>query len=173
MSDVLMLNRRPVNGLRPFAMTNGSHELPAQTVGAPDGTGRQAPPSRPLLMPRTLPTSIVSDVAEHHRLLQPRQRVAGRDELLADVALVADLDERFHDRLVGDLLLVVELAAAGVARGVDVADVVLVLADAADHVAVHDLNVVDVEQELQVRRADPLDDVDAVLGVVPLVAGMP
>ena len=51
--------------------------------------------------------------------------------------------------------------------------IVLVLADAADDVAVHDLDVVDVEQQLQVRRADPLDDVDAIVGVVSLVAGMP
>ena len=52
-------------------------------------------------------------------------------------------------------------------------DVVAVLADAADDVAVHDLDVVDVEEQLQVGRADPLDDVDAVVGVVALVAGMP
>ena len=52
-------------------------------------------------------------------------------------------------------------------------DIVAVLADPADDVAVHDLDVVDVEEQLQAGRADPLDDVDAVVGVVALVAGMP
>ena len=72
-----------------------------------------------------------SDVAERHGLPQAFQRVAGGDELLADVALVADLEEGLHDRRVVDLLVVVELAAAGIARRVDVADVVLVLAEPA------------------------------------------
>src|SRR5262249_57262615 len=77
-----------------------------------------------------------SDVAEGHGLPQSVERVAGGDELLADMALVADLDERLHDRPVVDLLLVVELAPAGVAGRVDVRDEVLVLAEAAGYVAV-------------------------------------
>src|SRR5207245_5735742 len=99
---------------------------------------------------------LISDVAECHGLPQPVERVAGGDELLPDVALVTNLQERLHDRLVADLLLVVELAATGVAGRVDVADIVPVLADAADDVAVHGLDVVDVEEELEIRRADPL-----------------
>ena len=72
-----------------------------------------------------------------------------------------------------DLLLVVEFAPAGVSGGVDVADVVVMLADPADDVAVHDLHVIDVEQQFQAGRADALDDVDAIVGVVSLVAGVP
>src|SRR5262245_46297144 len=46
------------------------------------------------------------DVAKRHGLLQPGERVAGGNELLADVALITDLDKRLHDRLVGDLLMI-------------------------------------------------------------------
>src|SRR3954471_12047525 len=61
-----------------------------------------------------------SHVAHLDRLLQTRQRVAGGDELLPDVAGVADLHQRLHDRRVVDLLRLVQLPAAGVAGGVDV-----------------------------------------------------
>ena len=49
-----------------------------------------------------------------------------------------------------DLLGVVEFATAGVAGGVEVADEVFVLAEAADEVAVHDGDVVEIEEEFDV-----------------------
>ena len=52
-------------------------------------------------------------------------------------------------------------------------NVLLVLADAADDVAVHDLHVVDVEEQLHVRRADTFDQIDAEIHVVTEVTGMP
>ena len=76
------------------------------------------------------------------------------DEFLADVARVPRLQDRPHDRRVVDLLLVVQFVAAGDAGGVVVGDVVLVLLDAGDHVPLHDLDVVDVEEQLHSRGTD-------------------
>src|SRR5260370_41095177 len=90
---------------------------------------RHQPPSH------RLPFSSSSNVTKCDGLFQAGERVAGRDELLTDVSLVADLDERLHHGLVGDFLLLVELAAAGVARGVDMSNDVSELADPADQVA--------------------------------------
>ena len=70
------------------------------------------------------------------------------DELLGDVPGVAGLQDRVHHRGIVDLLSAVELASARNSRRVVVTDEVFVLADAANHVPVHDLDVVDVEQEL-------------------------
>src|SRR4051794_37133132 len=66
--------------------------------------------------------SPISHITQPHRLPQPLERVARRNELLADEALIVDLDQLSHHRRVVDLLPLVELAAAGVAGGVDVAD---------------------------------------------------
>ena len=63
-------------------------------------------------------------------------------------------------------------AAAGVAGGVVVADVFLVFADVADDVAVHDLHMINVEQQLEVWRANLLDGLDAKLDIVALIAGV-
>jgi len=49
-------------------------------------------------------------------------------------------------------------------------NVVFVLSDSRDDVAVHDLDVKDIEQQLHPRRADLLDDFNAIVGVV---AGRP
>ena len=46
------------------------------------------------------------------------------------------------------------------------------LLDPADHVAVHDLHVVDVEQQLHARRADLAHDLRHPVEVVALVAGV-
>jgi hypothetical protein len=54
-----------------------------------------------------------------------------------------------HHRRVVDFLGVVQLAAAGVAGRVHVADDVAILLDASQQVAVHDLHVIDVEEQLQ------------------------
>src|SRR5262245_59131269 len=55
--------------------------------------------------PRMTISRLSLHVAQGDRLPQSLQRVAGGDELLADVALVVDLQEGFHDRFVVDLLL--------------------------------------------------------------------
>ncbi len=94
------------------------------------------------------------------------------DELLRYEVVEACGENGAHYRGVVNFLRVVEFAAAGVAGGVVVADVFLVFADVADDVAVHDLHVINVEQQLEVRRANLLDGLDAKLDIVALIAGV-
>ena len=98
--------------------------------------------------------------------------IAGGDELLTDVAQVPGACDLFHNWLVVDFLLVADFTTARVAGGVVVADVVLVLSNARDDIAVHNLHVVDVKQQFHPGRADLLDDFHTVVDVVALVAGM-
>src|ERR1041385_5270103 len=98
--------------------------------------------------------------------------IASWNELLAHVSLIAGIDERAHHAGEVDLLRVIELAAAGNAGHMNVPDPLGVAADAADDVAVHDGDVVDIEQQLGVLGIDAPDDLGAVIDVVALVAGM-
>ena len=72
-----------------------------------------------------------------------------------------------------DFLLVVELAAAGIAGGVDVPQDVFRFFQPANEIAVHDLHVVHVEQQLHAGRADTAEDAGHIIEVVPLVTGVP
>ncbi len=108
-----------------------------------------------------MPTSLgdqASNITHHRGVSQGEDGVGpGGDEFVGDVVVVADLLEGLHDGGVVDFLVLVELAAAGIAGGVDVADGVFVEAEAADEIAVHDADVVDVKEELEVgaRRKSP------------------
>ena len=84
-------------------------------------------------------------------LAQRGQRIARRHELVREEALEAGLDDRAADRRPLQLLRVVELVPARHAAGVIVRDVLVMLADGADHVAFHDLHVVDVVEQLDAR----------------------
>ena len=52
------------------------------------------------------------------------------------------------------------------------ADVFPEVADVADEVAVHDLHVINVEQQLEARRADLFDGLDAKVEIVALITGV-
>ena len=92
--------------------------------------------------------------------------------LVADVAIVGSGGDGLHDRWVVDLLLVVEVLAAGIAGGVEVADAVDVVGDVADEIAFHDLHVVDVVEQLEPGRVDGPTQGHAPSGMVALVVGM-
>lgn len=112
-------------------------------------------------------------ITHHRRVTQGEDGIVpGGDELVGDEVVVTDFEDGLHDGGVVDLLMLVELAAAWISCGVDVADVVLVNAQAANDIAVHDADVVDVEEQLEVRAADVLDEIDAEVHVVAKVAGM-
>ena len=66
------------------------------------------------------------------------------------VAIEAEVGDRGGNRFVVQLLCVVQLVAAGVAAGVKVGDVANVVTNRANHVALHDLHVIDVVQQLEV-----------------------
>ena len=71
------------------------------------------------------------------RRFQRLQRVLLRAELLSDVPVVVRFGDRFHDGGVVQLLRLVEFVAAGVAGGVEVTDVVDVVAEGAGDVALY------------------------------------
>lgn len=74
----------------------------------------------------------------------------GGDVFLADESIEACVGDGFGDGGVVELLGGIEFISAGDACGVVVADVLMVLADGADDVSLHDLHVVDVVEELEV-----------------------
>ena len=88
---------------------------------------------------------------------------------MREVAGVAGLVNGFHDGGPLQFLRRVELVAAGDAARVVVADPLLVVLDRPDDVALHDLHVVDVVQQLHVGRGHALHDLDPVDSVVALV----
>jgi len=113
-----------------------------------------------------------SDVAEVGGLAEGSEGVAGGDEFVGDVAAEVGGGDAAHDAVPLDFLGSVEFVAAGNAAGVEVSDPVDVFLDGADEVAFHDLHVVDVEEELDARGVDGLDDLDAPGSVVAHVVVM-
>src|SRR5207249_6085762 len=97
------------------------------------------------------------------------QGFASGSELVRYETLEARVGDGRRDGVPVELLRAVQLVAAGHAPGMEVGDVVPVGADRADHVAFHDLHVVDVVQQLDARRIDRLHDGDAERRVVSLV----
>src|SRR4051794_8697891 len=85
------------------------------------------------------------DVTQPRGFPQRRHLVAHRDELLPDKPAVAELHQRLHQRTIVDLLGVIDFTAAGDAGGVHVRDIWEVLPQARDDIAVHDLDVIDIE----------------------------
>ena len=112
------------------------------------------------------------DVAEFDRFGKPKLGVAGGDEFLAHESLVLDLKEGFHDGRIVDFLLIIEFSTARVACGVDVPDHVPAFADATDNVPVHDLDVINVEEQFDPGRADGIEDFHAVVDMIALISGM-
>src|SRR5688572_21501585 len=94
-----------------------------------------------------------SDVHDREALLEALDRVATwpRPPLVSDEAGVAGIGDGVGDEAVIELLRVVDLLAAGHAGHVDVADVVEVVPHVPRDVAVGDLYVVDVVDDLHAR----------------------
>ena len=84
-------------------------------------------------------------VAEFHRLEQSFHGIPGRNELLTHVALVPNVQQLTHYGWVIDLLRVIELFAPWITCGMHMSDNVFTFLDSADHVTIHDLNVINVE----------------------------
>jgi hypothetical protein len=99
-------------------------------------------------------------------LAEGGKRVAGGDELVGDVAAEVGGGDAAHYAVPLDFLGGVEFVAAGDAAGVEVGDPIDIFLDGADQVTFHDLHVIDVEEELDARRVDGLDDLHTPGGVV-------
>src|SRR5215510_14382638 len=85
-----------------------------------------------------------SDRADLHALPQRGQRVLGWYKLMSDVPGEPAIRDGAGHGVVLELLRIVDLMAARHAARVEMADVLGVLPDRADHVAFHDLHVVEV-----------------------------
>src|ERR1022692_4690061 len=107
--------------------------------------------------------------AERDGLLQGCHGILERDELVGEIAFELQVRDGLRDGAPVELLRVVELVASGHAAGVEVADVLDVVADGADDVAFHDLHVVNVVEQFDARRTHRLNHFDAPAGVVALV----
>ena len=64
---------------------------------------------------------------------------------MGNIPLIACFQNHSHDSRVVDLLRVVQLAAPRIARRMDVVDRLATLVNATYDVAVHDLNMIDIE----------------------------
>lgn len=74
-----------------------------------------------------------------------------RGEFLAEPAGVADFVEAGANGFVVELLRVIQLVPSGHAGSVEVGDAGVMLANGGDDIAFHDLHVIDVVQQAEVR----------------------
>ena len=99
--------------------------------------------------------------------------VPGRDIFLSNVALVSGFQYGTKNRRVIELLILVEFAAAGIASSMIMPDPSMQFAYSSDHVTVHDLNVINIKKQFEVRRIYLFDQVDTQMDIVAKVAWMP
>src|SRR5690242_20995971 len=99
------------------------------------------------LVPRSL-FPFLSDVADAERCLERRERIFRRHELVRDESVITCLRDGGRDRTPVELLRPIELVAARHATRMEVADVRRIVANRADDIALHDLHVVDVVEQL-------------------------
>ncbi len=96
--------------------------------------------------------------------------VSGRDEFLSDVSLITEFVEFPHDRGEVDFLLIIQFVSTWTASDMDMPDDVDVFIESSHDIAVHDLNVVDVEEHLDPFGANITDDLCDKIDVIALVS---
>ena len=74
--------------------------------------------------------------------------IASWNEFLSDKSLIANIEQRLHDWRIIDFLFHIQFATPRIPGCVHVTDVVLMFVQATDHVPVHDLDMVDIKQQL-------------------------
>ena len=103
-------------------------------------------------------------------LPQRRQRVGTlRDKFLRDIAFEAGVQNRLHDARPVEFLCLVNLRAARHAAGVVVVEVWVVLLDRVADIAIHDLHVINVVEQLEPLGADALHQLRAPRDMIALV----
>src|SRR5579884_848972 len=143
-----------------MARSGGIAKAPDPPIGRMSGYSSSAhmptaspPPQQGTPLFGTTGWQTGSHIAQRHRFLQTLGRIARGNEFLTDVARVLHFHQGPHDRGIIDLLGVVQLTSPRIARRMNMANVLGILANAADNVAVHDLHMIDVEQQLEPWRA--------------------
>src|SRR5438067_2300588 len=86
--------------------------------------------------------------ADLHGLPERGQRILRRRELVRHKAGKAGIGDRPGDRVPVQLLRVIELVPTRHAPSVEMANVIRMLSNGANHVPFHDLHVIDVVQQL-------------------------
>src|SRR5438876_170926 len=71
-----------------------------------------------------------------------------RDELLPDIALIPGCRNRPYDWFVLQFLCLVKFMTTGIARGVIVAQIGMILVDGSYDITLHNLHVVDIVEQL-------------------------
>ena len=91
-------------------------------------------------------------IHDHRAMPESQNRIGpSRNKLLGNEALVARFENRPQDGRIVDLLCIIHFRPAWIAGGMVMPDHGVVLLDATNDVPIHDLHMVDVEQELEVR----------------------
>lgn len=118
-------------------------------------------------------TRPASDAANPDGLAQAGERVLPeRDEFLPDVSLVAGVRDRPHDGRVVQLLTVVDFIPPRAATRMIVGEMPVIFPNGPDHIPLHDLHVVNVIEQAEVRAVQDLAESDAPGAVVALIVGM-
>ena len=92
-------------------------------------------------------------VAKIHGFRQGGKRIALRNELMGHEPLVTHIHDGLRDCLVIQLLRLIDFISARITTGVKMADVLQVVLHRANHVAFHDLHVINVVQQFETVRS--------------------
>lgn len=104
--------------------------------------------------------------AEVDGFFEAGDRVEFREKFVSEEAIEVGVGDGFGDGGVKEFLLVVEFVATGVTGGVVVTEVLMVIADGANDITLHDLHVVDIVEEFEVIGADAFDEFDTPIGAI-------
>jgi hypothetical protein len=96
--------------------------------------------------------SALRDVAQRYCVCRLGQGIPSRDEFLPNVAVMAQLDQHTHHPGIVNLLRTVQFPATRIARCMHMPNHVVILSQPPDYIAVHDPDMIDIEQQLHVRR---------------------
>src|SRR5690349_20572919 len=91
-------------------------------------------------------TNLILNVDQVHSLLQSGNGIVPlfRRVLVGDETGKTEVGDRLRDERVVQLLRFVDVVTARIPAGMEVADPLVMIADIADNIAVHDLRVIDV-----------------------------
>lgn len=87
-------------------------------------------------------------------------------KFLCDEACVSGSEDSRHDSGVVDFLQLIKFFSAWVAGGVVVCNELVILFDSADDIAVHDLDVVDIEQQPEVGGIHAAYQIEAAFDII-------
>src|SRR5262249_39555645 len=91
---------------------------------------------------------------------------------MRDISRETQISNRRRNGPIVELLTAIDLMSPWNTAGVEMPDPLDIVADRPDHVALHDLHVVDVKEQFHPRRIHPFHHRDAEGGVIALISRM-